>query len=282
MSDKTKQTVWIVLAVVVAAALMLMAQRWMGSQQPASPIVPDRGESGRPDLPIQPTSYEPETPAAKESPAASETTSDTTNAKDKPVAERATATFGGGCFWCTEAVFLELKGVHSVVSGYSGGRTENPTYEEVCTGRTGHAEVIQIEYDPNEVAYEQLLEVFFATHDPTTRNRQGNDIGTQYRSVIFFHDEEQEKIARDVIKALRREKVYQNRIVTEVEELKKFYPAEDYHQDYFANNADKNPYCQQVVRPKVEKFRKVFAERLKEEVGRSEVGGQRSEVGSQK
>jgi peptide-methionine (S)-S-oxide reductase len=261
MSDKTKQTIWIVLAVVVAAALMLVVQRWMGSQPPATPVVPGQEGAGRPAVPVRPTSYEPETPAAEPSRSESDIT---TNAKDKPVAERATATFGGGCFWCTEAVFRELKGVHSVVSGYSGGRTENPTYEQVLTGRTGHAEVIQIEYDPSELRYEELLEVFFSTHDPTTHNRQGNDVGPQYRSVIFFHDEEQEKIARDVIKELRREKVFPNRIVTDVDEFEKFYPAEDYHQEYFANNADKNPYCAMVVRPKVEKFRKVFAAKLKE------------------
>lgn len=186
------------------------------------------------------------------------------------MAERMVATFGGGCFWCTEAVFRELKGVHSVVSGYSGGRTENPTYEEVCSGTTGHAEVIQIEYDPSEVRYEELLEIFFATHDPTTLNRQGNDIGTQYRSVIFYHNDEQKQIAERVIADLTQEEVYDNKIVTEVTKMGAFYPAEGYHQDYYTNNADKNPYCAMVVRPKVEKFRKVFADRLKEaeEVGK--------------
>ena len=173
------------------------------------------------------------------------------------------ATFAGGCFWCTEAVYKELKGVKEVTSGYIGGKTPNPTYKQVCTGLTGHAEAVEIEYDPEQVAYEKLLEVFFATHDPTTLNRQGADAGTQYRSGVFYHDEEQKAAAEKVIAALDAAKVYPNRIVTEVTEASKFYPAEDYHQDYFENNPFQ-PYCQGAVAPKVAKVRKVFKDLLKE------------------
>ena len=173
------------------------------------------------------------------------------------------ATFAGGCFWCTEAVYKELKGVKEVTSGYIGGKTPNPTYKQVCTGLTGHAEAVEIEYDPEQVAYEKLLEVFFATHDPTTLNRQGADTGTQYRSGVFYHDEEQKAAAEKVIAALDAAKVFPNRIVTEVTEASKFYPAEDYHQDYFENNPFQ-PYCQGAVAPKVAKVRKVFKDLLKE------------------
>ncbi len=181
----------------------------------------------------------------------------------RPMDDQALATFGGGCFWCTEAVFLELNGVERVLSGYSGGHDENPTYRAVCSGTTGHAEVIHIEYGPAKVTYAQLLEVFFKTHDPTTLNRQGNDIGTQYRSVVFYHDDEQKRIAVDVIKKLDASGAYDNPIVTEVAKFEKFYPAEDYHQNYYALNGAQ-PYCQLIVRPKVEKVRKVFADMLKE------------------
>jgi methionine-S-sulfoxide reductase len=173
-----------------------------------------------------------------------------------------TATLAGGCFWCTEAVFKDLKGVRSVQSGYSGGHKENPTYNEVCMGTTGHAEVVQIEFDPNELSFTDLLKVFFTVHDPTTLNRQGNDVGTQYRSAIFFHDEEQEKIAKETIKELDELGIYDDPIVTEVTKFDKFYPAENYHDDYFANNPNQ-PYCMGVVAPKVAKFRKKFADRLK-------------------
>ncbi|MEX0794757.1 MAG: peptide-methionine (S)-S-oxide reductase MsrA [Pirellulaceae bacterium] len=172
------------------------------------------------------------------------------------------ATFGGGCFWCTEAVFAELKGVHRVTSGYSGGKLENPTYEDICRGDTGHAEVIQIEYDPAEVTFEDLLEVFFQTHDPTTLNRQGNDVGTQYRSVIFYHDEDQQKTAQRFIEQLTESKAFASPIVTELSPAPHFYPAEQYHQNYLPQNPG-NPYCMMVVRPKVDKFRKQFANRLK-------------------
>ncbi len=175
----------------------------------------------------------------------------------------AKATFAGGCFWCTEAVYEQMKGVKSATSGYIGGSVPNPTYKDVCTGLTGHAEAVEIEYDPTVVPYEKLLEVFFATHDPTTLNRQGADVGTQYRSGVFYHDDEQKRIAEDVIKRLDAAKVYPGRIVTEVTKATTFYPAEDYHQEYFANNP-RQPYCQAVVAPKVAKFRKVFAELLKE------------------
>jgi peptide-methionine (S)-S-oxide reductase len=172
------------------------------------------------------------------------------------------ATLGGGCFWCIEAVFLELNGVNSVVSGYAGGSVENPTYKAVCSGNTGHAEVCQITFDPSIISFEEILEVFFTVHDPTTLNRQGNDIGTQYRSVIFYHSEEQKKIAEKVIKAFTDKKIYPNPIVTEISEFKKFYAAEDYHQNYYNNNSDQ-PYCAYVVGPKVAKFRQKFISKLK-------------------
>ena len=176
----------------------------------------------------------------------------------------ARATFAGGCFWCTEAVYAELKGVKSVTSGYIGGRVPNPTYKDVCTGLTGHAEAIEIEYDPRVVSFEKLLEVFFATHDPTTLNRQGADVGTQYRSGVFYHDDEQKRIAEQVIAKLEAAKVFPAKIVTEVTKASTFYPAEGYHQDYFAKNpADR--YCNAVAAPKVEKVRKVFKELVKED-----------------
>ncbi len=173
-----------------------------------------------------------------------------------------TATLAGGCFWCTEAVFKDLKGVVSVQSGYSGGHTENPTYREVCSETTGHAEVIQIEFDSDELSFKDLLNVFFTVHDPTTLNRQGNDIGSSYRSAIFFHTEEQEQIAKEVIAEIDGLGIYDDPIVTEVTKFDKFYPAENYHDDYFANNPNQ-PYCMGVVAPKVAKFRQKFADRLK-------------------
>jgi peptide-methionine (S)-S-oxide reductase len=173
------------------------------------------------------------------------------------------ATFAGGCFWCTEAVYAELKGVKSVTSGYTNGKVPNPTYKDVCTGLTGHAEAIEIEYDPAVVSFEKLLEVFFATHDPTTLNRQGADAGTQYRSGVFYHDDEQKGIAEDAIRKLDEAKVFPSRIVTEVTKAATFYPAEDYHQDYFANNPQQ-PYCRAVAAPKVEKVRKAFKDLLKD------------------
>jgi peptide-methionine (S)-S-oxide reductase len=172
------------------------------------------------------------------------------------------ATFGSGCFWCTEAVFLQLKGVHSVVSGYSGGKVENPTYEQVCSGSTGHAEAIQVSYDPGVVSYPQLLEVFWKTHDPTTLNAQGNDVGTQYRSVIFYHNDEQKRLAEQYKQELDSSGAYNRPIVTEIAPFHKFYPAENYHQNYFELNP-RQSYCAYVIQPKVEKFRKVFADRLK-------------------
>ncbi len=178
--------------------------------------------------------------------------------------ESKVATFGGGCFWCTEAVFLKLKGVKKVVSGYTGGSVKNPTYEAVCTGLTGHAEVIQIEYDPTEIKFEQLLDVFFHTHDPTTKNRQGADVGTQYRSAVFFHDEEQKEATKKVIAELDKSGDFDDPIVTTIEEMKIFYPAEDYHQDYFAQNPG-NPYCRAVVGPKVSKFLKRYKEMAKKD-----------------
>jgi peptide-methionine (S)-S-oxide reductase len=173
------------------------------------------------------------------------------------------ATFAGGCFWCTEAVYAEIKGVRSVTSGYTNGKVPNPTYKDVCTGLTGHAEAIEIEYDPAVVSFEKLLEVFFATHDPTTLNRQGADVGTQYRSGVFYHDDQQKRIAEEVIRKLDDAKVFPSRIVTEVTKAETFYPAEDYHQDYFANNP-LQPYCRAVAAPKVEKVRKVFKDLVKD------------------
>jgi peptide-methionine (S)-S-oxide reductase len=176
---------------------------------------------------------------------------------------RETATLAGGCFWCLEAVYRELKGVERVQSGYSNGRRPNPTYEQVCTGTTGHAEVVQVEYDPAIITYRDLLDVFFTIHDPTTLNRQGNDVGTQYRSAIFTHDAGQEAAAREKIAALTAEGTWDDPIVTVVEPLSSFYPAEDYHNAYYERNGDKNPYCTFVVAPKVAKARQKFAARLK-------------------
>src|SRR3990172_4464282 len=175
-----------------------------------------------------------------------------------------TATLAGGCFWCLEAVFDEVKGVQSVESGYAGGHVDNPSYKAVCTGMTGHAEVARVTFDPDIVSYRDLLNVFFGIHDPTTLNRQGADVGTQYRSAIFYHDEEQKKIAEEVIKELESQKIWDRPIVTTLEKMDKFYMAEDYHQEYFANNPYQ-PYCMAVVAPKVSKFRKHFLDMLKKE-----------------
>ena len=173
-----------------------------------------------------------------------------------------TATLGAGCFWCVEAVFDDLKGVEDVVSGYSGGHTENPTYQQVCSETTGHAEVAQITFKTDEISFKEVLQVFFAVHDPTTLNRQGNDVGSSYRSVIFYHSDEQKRIAEEVIKEVTDEGVYDNPIVTQVTPFDKFYVAENYHQEYFANNPNQ-PYCAAVVAPKVAKFRKKFVDKLK-------------------
>jgi len=174
-----------------------------------------------------------------------------------------TATLAGGCFWCIEAVFDQLKGVASVESGYMGGKTPNPTYEDICTGTTGHAEVIRIAFDDSVVSFRELLEVFFVIHDPTTLNRQGNDVGTQYRSVIFFHSPEQKADAEAVISNLSAAKIWNDPIVTEVTPASTFHIAEDYHQEYFERTGDRNPYCSFVVAPKVAKFRKHFIDKLK-------------------
>jgi peptide-methionine (S)-S-oxide reductase len=172
------------------------------------------------------------------------------------------ATFGSGCFWCTEAVFERLNGVVKVESGYSGGKVENPTYEEVCTGTTGHAEVTQITYDPSIITFDELLEVFWKTHDPTTLNRQGNDVGTQYRSVIFYHNDEQKKLAEKYKEELDKSGAWDNPILTEISPFTKFYSAESYHQDYYNNNPNQG-YCAFVIAPKIEKFEKVFKDKLK-------------------
>ncbi len=172
------------------------------------------------------------------------------------------ATFAGGCFWCTEAIFLEIDGVEKVVSGYIGGKTLNPTYKDICSGETGHAEAIQITFDPKKVTYEDLLEVFFGTHDPTTLNRQGADIGTQYRSEIFYHSEVQKDKAENYISLIGREKLYDKEIVTKVSKATVFYPAEEYHQNYYNQNAEQG-YCQMVIAPKLEKLRKYYKSKLK-------------------
>lgn len=174
------------------------------------------------------------------------------------------ATFGAGCFWCVEAVFQQLDGVVSVKSGYSGGSVDNPTYEQVCRGNTGHAEVCQIQFDPAKISFDDLLEVFWKTHDPTTLNRQGADVGTQYRSAIFYHDDQQKVLAEKRKQQLDKAGLWPKPIVTEISPAKKFYVAEDYHQNYFKNNPF-NGYCQAVVRPKVDKFREVFRDKLKSE-----------------
>ena len=173
------------------------------------------------------------------------------------------ATLAGGCFWCLEAVFDQLRGVIAVESGYMGGKSPNPTYDEVCSGRSGHAEVVRVTFDADEVSYEELLSVFFTIHDPTTLNRQGNDVGTQYRSAIFTPSAEQERVARAVIARLAAEKLFSAPIVTEVTPATEFHVAEDYHQEYFERVGSRNPYCSYVIEPKVAKFRKHFVERLK-------------------
>lgn len=173
------------------------------------------------------------------------------------------ATFGSGCFWCTEAIFQNVEGVLKVESGYSGGKVKNPTYKEVCSGLTGHAEVVQLTFDPQQVSYDQLLEIFWQTHDPTTLNQQGADIGTQYRSVIFYHDENQKQKAEFYKQRLEEEKAFDKPIVTEISPAAKFYKAEDYHQNYFNLNSNA-PYCTYVIRPKLEKFKKAFHQVLKQ------------------
>jgi peptide-methionine (S)-S-oxide reductase len=176
--------------------------------------------------------------------------------------QREVATLGGGCFWCLDGIFRDLKGVERVESGYAGGHTKNPSYREVCSGTTGHAEVTQVTFDPSIISYRDLLGVFFAIHDPTTLNRQGADVGTQYRSVILYHSDAQRRAAEEVIADLSDRGVWDSPIVTRIEPFTEFYPAEDYHQDYFAQNPDQ-PYCQIVIAPKVSKFRKTYLDRLK-------------------
>jgi methionine-S-sulfoxide reductase len=173
-----------------------------------------------------------------------------------------TITLGGGCYWCVEAVYENLKGVKGVVSGFAGGTVENPSYEEVCSGKTGAAEVVEITYDKSITSLDEIFQVFFTVHDPTTLNRQGADVGTQYRSAIFYKNDEQKKVAQSIINELEASKVFSSKIVTSLEPFKKFYKAEDYHQNYYENNKQQ-PYCQMVIQPKIEKFEKVFKERLK-------------------
>jgi peptide-methionine (S)-S-oxide reductase len=190
-------------------------------------------------------------------------TPDETGPEAKPAAGiTEVATFGSGCFWCTEAVFQQLKGVQKVVSGYSGGAMPNPTYEQVCGGATGHAEVIQVTFDPAVVSYPELLEVFWRSHDPTTRNRQGNDVGTQYRSAVFYHSDRQRELAERYKAKIDAAGVFGAPIVTEIVPFTTFYPAEGYHQNYYADNS-RQPYCQAIIGPKLDKLKKVFGEKLK-------------------
>lgn len=173
------------------------------------------------------------------------------------------ATFGGGCFWCTEAMYEQLNGVEKVISGYSAGEIKNPTYEQVCSGETGHAEVIQITFNPDKITFLELLEVFFKTHDPTTLNRQGADVGSQYRSIILYHNNFQKNTAKNIIQALVNDEIYENPIVTQVEAFDVFYSAENYHQNYYQSKGSENQYCNLVVTPKLEKFKKLFEDKLK-------------------
>lgn len=183
--------------------------------------------------------------------------------QEKETQGQALATFGSGCFWCTEAFFQRLEGVSKVVSGYAGGKVKNPTYREVCSGLTGHAEVIQVTYDPAVISYDELLEVFWGTHDPTTLNRQGADVGTQYRSVVFYHTDEQRQLAESYKKKLDESGAFDSPIVTEISPATAFYPAEDYHQNYYNLNGSA-PYCSFVIQPKLDKFKKVFKSKLKD------------------
>ena len=188
-------------------------------------------------------------------------TDETTNTRGTLAARVATATFGTGCFWCTEALFQNLNGVISVAPGYSGGSVKDPTYKEVCEGNTGHAEVIQIVYDPSIISFDELLKVFWKSHDPTTLNRQGNDVGPQYRSVVFYHDEEQRQKAEKYKAELDSSKIFEQPIVTEISPITEFFVAEDYHHNYYNNNGSQ-PYCYYVIRPKLEKFKQIFKEKL--------------------
>jgi len=181
----------------------------------------------------------------------------------EPIDKVETATFGTGCFWCTEAIFEQLSGVVKVTSGYMGGKVKNPTYKEVCDGETGHAECVQVTYEPSKISFDELLKVFFQVHDPTSLNRQGADVGTQYRSAIFYHNAEQKEKAEYYKKELDKNGAYDKAIVTEISPASDFYIAEDYHQEYYRNNKNTNPYCSIVIRPKLEKFQKVFGDKLK-------------------
>lgn len=205
-----------------------------------------------------------ETPARQqaEEPHVWEAVTSSSNQPNESVSNQPQATFGGGCFWCLEAVYEEVDGVTEVVSGYAGGHTPNPTYRQVCNGTTGHAEVVQLTYDPSMIEYRDLLEIFFTVHDPTTKDREGPDVGPQYRSIILYHDAEQRDTAKNLIEELEAEGVFNDSIVTEVEPLDTFYPAEEEHQDYYERNASQ-PYCQSVISPKVAKLRQKHADKLK-------------------
>ena len=212
---------------------------------------------------IEATTVNAEESGLKDKSEANNTEQDVNSAEAKPDKALEIATFGSGCFWCTEAVFQRLKGVEKVTSGYSGGHVENPTYEQICEKTTGHAEVVQITYDPDVVSFKELLEVFWKTHDPTTLNRQGNDVGPQYRSAVFFHNEEQQALAEKYKEKLNESGAFESPIVTEITKYKNFYPAEGYHQNYFNLNP-RQGYCAFIIAPKVEKFKAAFADKLKE------------------
>jgi len=223
-----------------------------------------RSESSSPVAEIEPASVVPEESTESSATTEAEGETEPVETEGTDMAKESAleiATFGSGCFWCTEAFFQELKGVTKVESGYSGGAVENPTYKAVCSGLTGHAEVVQVTYDPAEISFTELLEIFFQTHDPTTLNRQGADVGTQYRSAIFYHSDDQKKTAEAVKAKLDQAGIWPNRIVTEITAFDKFYVAEDYHQDYFALNPNAG-YCKAVIMPKLDKFRKVFEDKL--------------------
>jgi peptide-methionine (S)-S-oxide reductase len=237
--------------VLVVLALVTVGACGSGKATPGGAETPRGSET---TAPLPPQVSPPEAPVPSKS--------RTQKKQTEEALTTATATFGGGCFWCVEAVFELLDGVTDVVSGYSGGPAPNPTYEQICAGTTGHAEVCQIHYNPDEVSFEALLEVFFRTHDPTTRNRQGNDVGTQYRSVVLYSDAAQKEIATKIVKELNGSGAWDDPVVTEVAALDTFWPAEAYHQDYFARNPTQG-YCAAIIAPKVAKFEKVFRDKLK-------------------
>jgi peptide-methionine (S)-S-oxide reductase len=280
---RSRKSLWLFLGVVLALSIALYVRGKFAmsntrvAQEPAPQAKPEPTAAQEPAPRAKPAAHaaqEPAPPTNSEASAAhapAQSTQRETPAlvkpSAKPAAGLAKATFGNGCFWCTEAVFQRLKGVQSVMSGYSGGSVKNPTYEDVCTGTTGHAEALQITFDPAQISYQDLLEVFWQTHDPTTLNRQGNDYGTQYRSVIFYHSDEQKALADAFKKKLDASGAFDQPIVTEIVAFRDFYPAEDYHQNYYNNHSGES-YCWYMIKPKLEKLTKVFHDKLKAEAAR--------------